>query len=1120
MQPPEIAPTQTRTGPNVGSGSAGGSSQEEDGAFGRLINALIAFSLRHRVAVVGTTLLVAAAGVWAFATLNTDAFPDLTPNQVLVMTESPGLSPVEVEQQVSYPMEVAMLGLPGTSDVRSISKVGLSVVTVTFDDAVDLYDARAQVQQRMQDAITQLPQGAEAVLGPPATAMGEAFQYVVEATSGARDTATLIELTNVQEYVIAPMLRTVPGVAGVNAWGGLEQQFHVNADPARLAGYDLTLEDVESALARNNANFGAGYIEDRGERLTLRALGRLADTTDIANVVIATRNATPIYVRDVARVTIGGAPRFGAVTRNGQGEAMSAVVLLLKGANGREVIDRVTTRLAEIQRVLPKGVRVRPFYSQADVVERTTNTVFRNLLEGALLVTAILFLFLRNARASLLTASVIPLSLLIAFIAMKRFGVTANLMSLGALDFGLLVDSAVVLVENAVRRLGMEPDATPARRQDVLREAAFEVGRPIVFGVAIIVAVYIPIFSLGGSTIEGKMFTPMAFTVCAAILGSLLLALTYVPAVSSLLFARAARTPREAAMSPAHRSSFSHTGASTPGAHDAHEPHWFTWLRGRYGGGLTWALGHRRLVVGGALGILAVALGSVPLLGTEFMPKLDEGYLLVETRRAPSASLAEGIAISDEVERTLRTFPEISGVVTNLGRPHEATETMALNQADVYVLLAPRDQWRVNTVDDLIPQLDSALDEIPGLTFEFSAPMRMRLDEVVSGVKTDLGIRLYGDSLPVLQEKAAAIQRVVERIPGAAGATVGVSAGAMQLEITLNRPTIARYGLNVADVRNAIETGIGGVAATQVIDGRRRFDVVVRLDPAYRATPEAVGQTLLRTPAGGTIALSQVAQLATVEAPEVVSHQGGQRFVVVQSNVRGRDLGGFVKDVRQAIDAQVTLPSGYYVTYGGQFENQQRAMRRLSLIVPAVLLLIGGLLYASFGTVRLALLVMLNVPFALVGGIAALWLRALHLNLSASVGMIALAGIAVLNGVVLLSYIEQLRASGRSLTDAVREGTDVRLRPVLMTALVASVGFIPMAVSTSAGAEVQRPLATVVIGGLVSATLLTLLVLPTVYTWVEERAAARRARGLNVADDSASLQPIAGGARAAQGDLA
>lgn len=1078
---------------------------QTSGAFGRWIDGLITASIRHRVVVLALTLLMAATGVWAFVTLNTDAFPDLTPNQVLVMTEASGLSPVEVEQQVSYPMEVAMLGLPNTTDVRSISKVGLSVVTVTFSDDIDLYFARAQVQQRMQDAMTQLPPGAEAMLGPPATAMGEAFQYLVESTSGARDSATLIQLTNVQEYIIRPMLRTVPGVADVNAWGGLEQQFHVLGDPAKLAGYDLTLQDLETALERNNANFGAGYVEDRGERLTLRALGRVTDTTDIGNVVVSTRNATPVYVRDVARVTIGAAPRFGAVTRDGRGEAMSAVVLLLKGANGREVIERVTNRLEDIQRVLPPGVRVRPFYSQADVVARTTHTVFRNLLEGALLVIAILFLFLRNARASLLTASIIPLALLVAFLAMKRFGVTANLMSLGALDFGLLVDSAVVLVENAMRRLGLEPSASPERRQQILREAAVEVGRPIVFGVAIIVAVYIPIFSLGGSTIEGKMFTPMAFTVCAAVVGSLLLALTFVPALSSFLFARASR--RNAA-------------AASVAGNDAHEPRWFVRLRGRYERAVEWALAHRRIVVGGSLAVLAIALGSVPFLGTEFMPKLDEGYLLIETRRAPSASLAQGTAISDDVERVLRTFPEVTGVVTNLGRPHEATETMALNQGDVYVLLAPRDKWRVSTVDELIPQLDSALSEIPGVLFEFSAPMRMRLDEVVSGVKTDLGIKIYGDSLELLQQKAEELQRVVEQVPGAAGASVGVSAGAMQLEIALDRPAIARYGLNVADVREAVETGIGGVAATQVLEGRRRFDVVVRLDDPYRTSPEAVGQTLIRTPAGGTVTLSQVATLRTMETPEVVNHEGGQRYVVVQSNVRGRDLGGFVADVQQAVAANVKLPPGYYVTYGGQFENQQRATQRLALIVPGVLLLIVGLLYASFGSLRLALLVMLNVPFALVGGIAALWLRGLNLNLSASVGMIALAGIAVLNGVVLLAYIEQLRARGHSLAAAVREGAAVRLRPVLMTALVASVGFIPMAISRSAGAEVQRPLATVVIGGLVTATLLTLLVLPTVYAWVEERSTLRRPRARPAMHASERSSQAPGDTRAAEGEIA
>lgn len=1089
--------------------------------FDRLIRGLIAASIRHRIAVLGATLVVAAAGVWAFVTLNTDAFPDLTPNQVLVMTEVPGLSPVEVEQQVTYPMEVAMLGLPRTTDVRSISKVGLSVVTVTFEDDVDLYFARTQVQQRMQAAMEQLPEGAEAMLGPPATAMGEAFQYLVESTSGARDTATLIELTNVQEYVIKPMLRTVPGVADVNTWGGMVQQFQVHADPARLAGYGLTLEDLEAALATNNANFGGGYIEDRSERLTLRGLGRLTDTADIANVVVATRGATPVYVRDVARVTVGGAPRFGAVTRDGQGEAVSAVVLLLKGANGREVVDRVTKRLEEIQGVLPPGVRVRPFYSQADVVERTTRTVFRNLLEGALLVTVtlVIFLRLRHLKAALLTASVIPLSLLIAFLAMRRFGVTANLMSLGALDFGLLVDSAVVLVEAAARRLDVARGASPARRLELLRDAAFEVGRPIVFGVGIIVAVYIPIFALEG--LEGRMFRPMAFTVVCAVLGSLLLALTYVPAVASFLFARAhGGTDQDGAgQDGADQGAVDHYSSDGVAAsgHDE-DARWFRHVRERYEGALGWALGHRRVVIGSAVALLALTLVGFSRLGTEFVPDLDEGYLLVETRRAPSASLAQGMSVSEDVERTLRTFPEVAGVVTNLGRPQEATETMALNQADVYVLLAPRSQWRVPTVDALIPQLDSALDEIPGLTYEFSAPMRMRLAEVISGVKTDLGVKVYGDSLPLLQEKAEAIQRVVAQVPGAQGAAVGVSAGAMQLEVDLDRAAIARYGLNVADVREAIETGIGGSVATQVIDGRRRFDVVVRLDAPYRATPEVVGQTLVRTPTGGTVALSQVARLRAVEAPEVINHEGGQRYVVVQANVRGRDLGGFVADVQRAVAAEVPLPPGYYVTYGGQFENQQRAMRRLQLIVPVVLLLIIGLLYANFGAFRPALLVMLNVPFALVGGVAALLLRDLHLSLSASVGMIALAGIAVLNGVVLVSYIEQLRAAGRPLGEAIREGAAVRLRPVLMTATVASLGFLPMALSTSAGAEVQRPLATVVIGGLISATLLTLLVLPTAYAWVEEYAARRR--GAKTPPPSSTLAPAPAPAPAPAGSPA
>ena len=1035
--------------------------------MGALIDRLIAASLHHRAVVVGATALLAAAGLWSFATLNTDAFPDLTPNQVLVMIEVPGLSPAEVEQQVTYPMEVAMLGLPRTTDVRSISKVGLSVVTVTFEDAVDLYFARAQVQQRMQDALHALPPNVEAMLGPPATAMGEAFQYLVERTDSAADTLSLIELTNVQEYIVKPLLKTVPGVAEVNTWGGMLQQFDVFADPSKLAGYGLTLQDLEAALANNNANFGAGYVEDRGERLTVRGIGRVTGVSDIASVVVATRGATPVYVRDVARVAVGPQPRFGAVTRDARGEAVSAAVIILKGSNGREVVNRVRARIAEIDSVLPAGVRIRPFYSQGEVVRRTTRTMFTNLTEGALLVIAILFIFLRNLRASLLTASVIPLSLLLAFLAMKRFGFTANLMSLGALDFGLIVDASVVMVENFVRRLAGAGSQSVTDRQDVIRAAAFEVGRPIVFGIAIIVAVYIPIFALQG--LEGRMFRPMAFTVCAAVLGSLLLALSYVPAVASYVFARGGGSSKE---------------------HD--DPAWFSKLRTRYQRALEWSLLHRRRVIGATVGLFAVALISVPFLGTEFMPKLDEGYLLIETRRIQSASLPHGIAVSDDVERTLRKFPEVQNVVTNLGRPHEATEVMALHQADVYVVLNPKRQWRVRSLDELIVRMDSALSEIPGLVFEFSAPMRMRLDEVISGVRTELGVKVYGDSLPLLQEKADEIERVVRSVRGAEDVSVGVSAGALQLEVDLDRAAIARYGLNVADVREAIETGVGGMQATEVIDGRKRFPIVVRLAASFRSTPEAVEQTLIRTPAGGTVTLAQVARVRTVEGPEVINHEGGQRYVVVQSNVRGRDLGGFAADVKTVVRQRVAFPPGYYVTYGGQFENQSRAARRLAIIVPLVLLAIAGLLFATFDTLRHAMLVMVTVPFALVGGIATLWLRGLHLNLSASVGFIALFGVAVLNGVVLVTYINQLRTAGRELHDAVREGATIRLRPVLMTALVASVGFIPMAISTGAGAEVQRPLATVVIGGLVTSTLLTLLVLPTLFSWVETMSMKRR----------------------------
>ncbi|ODT03020.1 MAG: hypothetical protein ABS52_11320 [Gemmatimonadetes bacterium SCN 70-22] len=1022
-----------------------------------MIERLITLALRFRVAVIGATLLLVVAGSWALSSINTDAFPDLTPNQVQVITVAAGLSPNEVENLVSYPMETAMMGLPRTRGVRSISKAGISVVTVSYDDEVDMYFARAQVTQRMQDAVGSLPDGLQPSLGPPATPMGEVFQYLVEATDSLHP-VSLMELRNIQEYTIKPMLRTLPGVADVNSWGGMVQQFHVLADPSKLAGYGLSLEDLQRALQANNGNFGAGYIENRGERFTVRGLGRLGDTVDIANVVVATREGgTPVYVRDVADVTVGPMPREGAVSRDGRGETLSGMIVMLKGSNGKAVVDEVKTRLNEITPLLPSGVTIRPFYNQGDVVERTTRTVFKNLLEGGLLVVLVLFVFLRNVRASLITASVIPLSLLVAFVAMQQFGVSANLMSLGALDFGLIVDASVVMVENFVRRLGHAVNPTADQRRELIRRAAFEVGRPIVFGVCIIVAVYIPIFALEG--LERRMFAPMAFTVVVAVLGSLLLALTYVPMLSSFLLSHVEEKPSR----------------------------WFDAVRARYRRDLGRALVNRRAVVLGALGVLALTLSSVPFLGTEFMPRLDEGSMLIETRRLPSTSLPQGMEIARDVERTLLRFPEVRGIVTKLGRPELATETMGLYAGDVYVNFTPRDQWKAPSLEMLIVRMDSALSEIPGLHYNFTAPMAMRLDEAISGVRTQLGVKVFGDSLSVLQAKADEIVKVIETVPGAADVSADVSAGAMQVELALDRAALARYGLDVSDVRDAVQAGIGGVEATEIIDGRKRFPVVVRLAESYRGTPDAIGRLLIAAPNGARVLLSQVARVRVVEGPELINHERGERMVIVQSNVRGRDLGSFAAEVQREVARRVQLPGGYFVTYGGQFENQQRAMKRLTLIVPLVLLLIVGLLYASFGNGRQSLLVMLNVPFALIGGVAALWLRGMNLNLSASVGFIALFGIAVLNGVVLVAYINQLRDAGMPLDEAVRDGSETRLRPVLMTALVASFGFIPMALSTSPGSEVQRPLATVVIGGLVTSTLLTLIVLPVVYEWLEER---------------------------------
>jgi cobalt-zinc-cadmium resistance protein CzcA len=1037
-----------------------------------MIRALIRFSLEQRVLVLALVLLVAGIGLWALSTLPVDAFPDLTNIQVTIVTEAPGLAPAEVEQLVTFPIESAMMGLPRTEQVRSISKFGLSMITVVFEDGVDIYFARQRVAERLQEVKARLPQGVEPTLGPVATAFGEIYQYTVEGEG-----YSLMELKTLHDWVIRPQLRTIPGVSEVNSWGGFIRQYHVLVDPNRLLAYGLSLRDVSEALARSNANFGGGYVERGAEAYLIRGLGRVRSADDLRNVIITAQAGVPVRVADVATVDVGPALRHGAVTKNGRGEVVSGMVIMTKGENSKRVIERIKERLREIERTLPPGVRIVPFYDQTELIQRTTRTVAMNLIKGGLLVILVLFLFLHDLRAAMLVAAVIPLSMLAAFIGMRALGISANLMSLGAIDFGLLVDGAVVVVENFMRRRALRDRAT-ASATELMRESALEVARPMVFGVFIILAVYWPIFALQG--MEARMFRPMALTVSLAIFASLLLALTFVPALGSMLGAHMSAPEREQLFERVRRS---------------------------YRRALLRALAQRRATIGATLLLVALTFFLLARLGTEFMPELDEGALLIETRRLPSISLSESVEIAGRIERLLLEFPEVEAVVTKIGRPDLATEAMGIYQGDVYVLLKPRRMWRTaRTREELIDAMDRRLRQIPGVTYNFTQPLAMRLDEVISGVRSDVAVKLFGENPETLLEWAEAIRRLLERIPGAADVQVEPMLGARELRLELNRAEMARFGISVDEVAHLVETAIGGRVATQVIadaasrgtagDGSAngtfafsapRVDVLVRLPEAYRRDPQTIGQLLLQAPGGERVPLARLARITTAEGPEVINRENATRRIVIQANVRGRDLGSFVADAQDRLRRELRLPPGYYIAWGGQFENQQRAMRRLRVVVPLVIFLIFLLLFATFDDVPRALLIMVNLPFALVGGVAALWVRGLNVSLSAAVGFIALFGIAVLNGSVMVSTINRLRESGAPLRRAAVEGAAMRLRPVLMTALVASLGFIPMATSTAPGAEVQRPLATVVIGGLISSTALTLFVVPLLYEWMERK---------------------------------
>ncbi|HEY4045506.1 MAG TPA: CusA/CzcA family heavy metal efflux RND transporter [Acidobacteriaceae bacterium] len=1016
-----------------------------------MLNRTIDAALSARWIVLLLLIALVAGGGYALYTMPVEAFPDLTNNQVTVVTEAPSMPPTDVEQLVTYPIEQAMMGMPKQQEVRSLSKLGLSIITVVFDDSVSMYFARQMVNERLQQVTDQLPKGIQPQLGLPATAFGELYQYTL---SGPM---TPMELKDLQEWQIKRQLRTVPGVSEINNWGGEVKQYQITVDPALLTQYGLTLQDVAQRVAENNTNFGGGYIEHNDEQYTLRGEGRAQSIEDIGNIVLLSSRGVPVLLSDVAKVGIGPAPRLGAVLRNG--ETISGMVIMLKGENGKQVIAAVKEKIKNMR--LPAGVKIVPFYDQSSVIDGTIHTVKKNLFEGFILVTIVLFLFLGNVRAALITASIIPLAMLISFINMRLFGFSANLMSLGAIDFGMIVDGAVVMMENSIHRLEERREGESGI--DAVRMAAHDVARPMAFGVVIIIAVYLPIFFLQG--LEGRMFRPMAFTVCSALFGALFLALIAVPVFTSFAFDQG--LPAKSIQTSAG---------------------WMEKLAGRYQSLLATVIRHRKATVAVALLILVVALWSLTVIGTEFMPRLDEGSILVETRKLPGISLTDSVEISKGIEQKLRAFPEIADVVIKIGRPDFATEAMGINEGDTYLLLRPMNEWhrfhsKFHSKDQLIDAIDRELAKIPGLSYDFTQPMAMRVDETVSGVKADLAIKVFGDDFATLNSLSQQILRTVSGVRGAAGAQIQLTSGVPDLSMRIDRGALARYGLNVSDVEQAVEAGASGAVISQFIEGQRRYDIAMRLPESYRANPQTMQEITLRAPGGAQVKLWQVAEVRVVRAAMEIDREEAQRRMVVMSNVRGRDLGSFVKEVQAKIARQVKLPAGYSVEYGGQFKNQERATKRLLIIIPIVIFLIYILLYLTFNSLKQALLVIGNIPFALVGGIAALWLRGMNLNLSASVGFIALFGVAMLNGVVLVSSINQAREAGQATYDAVLAGARRRLRPVLMTACVASFGFIPMALSTSTGAEVQRPLASVVIGGLLTSTLLTLLLLPIFYEW-------------------------------------
>ncbi|MBF8278103.1 MAG: CusA/CzcA family heavy metal efflux transporter [Candidatus Brocadiaceae bacterium] len=1047
-----------------------------------MLEKILKFSIHHRWVVIMVTLAVAVLGIYNYQKVPIDAIPDITNVQVQINTEAPGYSPFEVEQRITFPIEMAMAGIPRLTETRSLSRYGLSQVTVIFQDGTDIYFARQLINERIQEIKGKLPSAIEPVMGPIATGLGEIFMWTVESKIGAlkQDGTpfTTTDLRTIQDWVVRPQLRNIPGVTDVNTIGGYEKQYHVTPYPDKLISYGLSFQDVLQALARNNANVGAGYIEHSGEQYLIRAPGQVSDIEDIRQIIIGNYKGVPIYIKDVAEVLLGKELRTGAAMENGK-EVVLGTVFMLIGENSRTVSRSVAEKMIDVNRTLPEGIVAKTIYDRTTLVDATVNTVKKNLAEGALLVIVILFLFLGNIRAALITALVIPLSMLFTITGMAGHKVSANLMSLGALDFGIIVDGAVIIVENCIRRLSGEQHRlgrllTRAERFEVVFEASKEVRKATMFGELIIMIVYLPILSLTG--IEGKMFYPMAFTVIVALFGAMILSVTFIPAAVALFFS---------------------------GRLSEKENILMKWAKKGYTPILNLAMHNRAFVVTTA-SVLVVLSGLLATrMGSEFLPSLDEGDLLIHALRIPGTSLSQAVEMQHVLEKEIKEFPEVDNVFSKIGTAEIASDPMPPSVADTFVMLKPKSAWPNphKPKEALIHELEEHLKKIPGNNYEFTQPIQMRFNELIAGVRSDLAVKVFGDDMDVLHETGGKISKTLEKIQGASDVKVEQVTGLPVLTIQMNRKEMSRYGLNVSDVQDVIEIAIGGKSAGKVFEGDRRFELLVRLPENMRSNIESLKRLPIPLPntrdasyggalpanyleeskRPGYVTLGTIATFDIKPGPNQISRENGKRRVVVTANVRGRDIGSFVKEAEMKIKRDVAIPANYWTSWGGQFEQMISARKRLQIVAPITLLLIFLLLFTTFGSIKNAILVFTGVPLALTGGVVSLWLRGIPLSISAGVGFIALSGVAVLNGLVMISFINKLRTEDNSLDTAILQGSITRLRPVLMTALVASLGFLPMALATGTGAEVQRPLATVVIGGILSSTALTLLVLPVLY---------------------------------------